>query len=370
MNQKERIKKAIEVIQSGKKRKAIIDLDDTDFNIKPLPKLWWNKLVFFCQKWIVPSHIKNWLLRTTGMNVGHDACIPHYIDFDPYFPELIYLGSGALIGGDSNLWTHKVEGKKLIIGKVELKDKTMISGFVTLWPGALVNKNSIVSLKSKLDHEIPEGEIWEGEPAKCVFKLSPEQIDKYFKKVDMDPKEYYREFRKKVNAFQKDPNHSYFKVQYGGKRAGAGNDWWRARNVFRIFYNGPIVELIRLLPHNWFKTLLCRMIGVKLGKNVYIGKGTVFDHIYCDTVTLEDNVRIDDHCYFDGHEYTIAQTIFGRVLVKKGAHLKHHTFVRTGCTISENTVIEPWSMCAKEIPPNEVWGGMPARFIKKKGNKK
>ena len=186
----------------------------------------------------------------------------------------------------------------------------------------------------------------------------------------MDSKEYYREFRKKVKAFQKDPNQNYIKIYYGGSRAGAGNDWWRARNVLRILYNGPIIELARLLPHSWLKILLLRMVGVKLGKNVRIGKGVVFDHIYPDVTTIEDNVRIDDHCYFDGHEYTISQTVFGRNLIKRGAHLKHHSFVRVGTTIGENTTIEPWSMCQKEIPPNEVWGGMPAKQIKKKAKKR
>lgn len=365
-NQKQQIKKAIQDIRSGKKNKVTITLKDNDFNIRPLPLLWFSKLVFFCQKWMVPMHLKNWILRRAGLNVGHDACIPHYIDFDPYFPQLIYIGPGALIGGDSELLAHKLDGKKLTLGKVELKEKTMISGFVTLRPGAVVNRNSIVSLVSELDHEIPEGEIWEGKPAKCIAKLTSEQIDKYFKKVDMDSKQYYKETKEKIKKFQKDSSINYLKIQYGGKRAGAGSDWWRARNVVRIFYNGPIIELARMLPHCWPKKVLLKMVGVKFGKNVYIGKGVVFDHIYCDTITLEDNVKVDDHCYFDGHEYTIAQTIFGRILIKKGVHLKHHVFVRTGCTIGENTTIEPWSMCQREIPANEVWGGMPARHIRKK----
>ncbi len=369
-DQKEQIKQAVQDIRSGKKKKVTITLKDKDFNIKPLPLLWWNKFIFFIQRWMVPMHFKNWLLRTTGMNVGHDACIPHYIDFDPYFPELISIGGGTLIGGDSSLWAHKLEGRKLKIGRVELADKVMIAGFVTLWPGAKVNRNSMINLVSELDREVPEGELWGGKPANQQLKLSQELIDKYFKKKDMDTKEYYKEFRKKVRAFRKDPSQNYLKIYYGGNRAGAGSDWWRARNILRIFYNGIIVEISRMLPHCFLKTLLLRMIGVRIGKNVRIGKGTIFDHIYGDMTTIEDNVRIGEHCYFDGHEYTISQTVFGRVLIKKGCHLKHHTFVRIGTTIGENTTIEPWSMCQKEIPPNEVWGGIPAKPLRKKGKKK
>ncbi|MCX6706821.1 MAG: hypothetical protein NT001_01625 [Candidatus Woesearchaeota archaeon] len=364
--QKEQIKKAIEDIQSGKKNKVTITLKDNEFNVRPLPLLWYSKTIFFLQQWMVPMHLKNWLLRTAGLNVGHDACIPHYMKFDPYFPQLTYIGAGALVGGDSKLLSHKLEGKKLTIGRVELKENSMIAGFVALMPGAVINRNSMVSFNTDLDHEIPEGEIWVGKPAKLMVKLDQDQINKYFKKLDMDPKQYYKEAREKIRKFQKDPSINYLKIQYGGKRAGAGNDWWRARNVARIFYNGPIIELARILPNCWPKKILLKMVGVKIGKNVYIGKGCVFDHIYCDTITLEDDVRAENDCYFDGHEYTIAQTVFGRVLIKKGVHIKHNTFIKTGTTIGENTTIEPWSMCGKEIPPNEVWGGFPAKHIRKK----
>ena len=51
--------------------------------------------------------------------------------------------------------------------------------------------------------------------------------------------------------------------------------------------------------------------------------------------------------------------------MKKGAHLKHHAFVRTGTTIGENSVIESYSMAQREIPANEVWGGVPAKFVRK-----
>lgn len=103
-----------------------------------------------------------------------------------------------------------------------------------------------------------------------------------------------------------------------------------------------------------------------MGKNCKIGKGVVFDHIYCDTITLEDNVIVDDDVYFDGHEYTITQTVFGKTLLKKGVHMKHHSYARIGTTIGEHSVIEPYGMAQREIPANEVWGGIPTKFIRKK----
>lgn len=327
-------------------------------------KLLYNKFILTIQKKLVPCHLKNFLLRTTGMKVGHDACVPHDITFDHYFPELITLGEGCLVGGESRLFTHRLEGKRLTVGKVTVEKRALVGGMVSLYPGAKVSTRSIVSMESETDEIIPSGEIWGGRPAKLLQKMDDATIEKYFRKPKGDKKKYYREFREKVRAFVKSKD-NFFKIQYDGKRQNAGNDWFRARNIFRIWYNGALIEMARYLPAFWFRDLLYRMAGVKIGKNVKIGKGVVFDHIYADSITVGNDVKIGDHVYIDGHEYTISQTIFGKVHIGKGAVLGDRTYVRTGSTIGENSIIEPRSFVQKEIPPNEIWGGSPAKFIKK-----
>ena len=82
-------------------------------------------------------------------------------------------------------------------------------------------------------------------------------------------------------------------------------------------------------------------------------------------VNFDDESLIDDYAYLDGHEYTITQTVFGKILIKAGAYIKHHAYVRIGTTIGENSVIEPFSQAQREIPANEVWGGTPAKFKRK-----
>lgn len=365
-SQKQRIKKALKGLQSSKKLAVEVKLDNKNIRIKSVPMIWFNKFILHIQKWMVPMHFKNWLLRRTGLRVGKDCCIPHYIIFDPYFPELIEIGSGTLIGGASEIMAHEIKGKKLVLGKVIFAKQAMCGGMVNMKPGSVISRNAILSMDSELRGTIPEGEIWYGRPAKCTHKMGEEEIKKYFAHTGEKPKEYYKKFRKAVREFKKDKTKTYFKMQYGGKRLGAGNDWWRARNVVRIFYNGIIIELARLLPHSWFKTLLFRMVGVKIGKNCRIGKGCIFDHINCDTITLEDNVVMEDNCYFDGHEYTIAQSVFGRIRIGKGTRIGHDTYGRTGTQIGENAIIKPHSFLQREIPSNEVWGGVPAKFIKKR----
>ena len=360
------IQQALKDLKSSDDIKIDIHLKERNDYKKNIFRLGYNRLILTLQKKIVPCHFKNFLLRTTGMKVGHDACVPHDITFDYHFPELIDLGAGCLVGGESRIITHEIDHHTLTIGKCVLKERTLLGGLSALRPGSLISKDSMLNMYSELQDTVPQGQLYGGVPARHMSTFSEADIEKFFKLSDGNHKGYYKEFKEKVNVFLKDPKQTYFKIYYNGKRLNAGNDWWRARNIFRIWYNGAIIEFTRLLGHSGFKTFLLRIAGVKIGKNCKIGKGVVFDHIFCDTIALEDDVTLDDHVYIDGHEYTMTQTVFGKVTIGKGAHLKHHVYVRTGTTVGENTIIEPYSMAQREIPADEVWGGVPAKHIRKR----
>ncbi|MBS3128236.1 hypothetical protein J4410_03765 [Candidatus Woesearchaeota archaeon] len=365
MNQKERIKAAVQELLSTDKMTIEVPIDNHHINILPLPKLWYNKSIFFIQKWMVPSHFKNALMRTTGAKIGKDCCLPHYHIWDAYFPELIQLGEGVLIGGLTTLKAHEIKENKLILGKIILEKRTMTGGDTILHPGTIIREGGMTGFRTDFQGEIKKGEIWMGNPPFLFSTLDQAGIDKYFKKKEMHHKEYYKDARKQINAFLKDKNQMFFKLYYGGKRAGPGNDWWRARPVWKIWYNGILVELSRLMPTSGLRKLCYRLMGATIGKNVYLGKNVIFDHIYGDLVTLEDDVVLEDDTYVDGHSYTMSQTVFGRVLVKKGARVKKGAMLYCGTLIGEGSIIEPYSLAQKEIPAGEVWGGMPAKFIRK-----
>src|SRR3989344_6666200 len=198
---KKYVKDAVKELQDADKTKIIITLKSKNDYKKNILRLLYNKFILSIQKKIVPAHIKNFILGTTGMKIGYDVCIPHDIFLDPYFPELIYLEKGSLIGGASEVHTHQIKRNKLTLGKVILKERTLAGGISVLMPGSVINKNSILSAYSNLDKEIPENELWWGMPAKLVKKFSEEDIEKYFRSSDGNYKEYYKSFKKKVKDF-------------------------------------------------------------------------------------------------------------------------------------------------------------------------
>jgi len=360
------IKNAVKkLLDDEKLMKLEITLNNPNkFHCKNCVGVLYNKFIFGIQKWMVPSKFKNVLLRTTGLNVGHDACIPHYISFDPYFPELIFLGKGVMLGGLSTMIAHTVKGNKLTVGKNIIAERVLQGGFSTMMPGSMISNYSILNMDSCLEGIVPEGELWGGRPAKLMMKFDQATIDKYYAPAKYDPN-YYKDFRKKMKAFWKNKELTYFKAYYSGRRLTAGNDWWRARNVISIFWSGVLVEMCIRLNHSWFKTLLLRLAGAKIGKNCRIAKGVVFDHLMTPTIHVGNNVKLDENVYLDGHEYTATQTVFGRIFIKDNVYIKKNTAVRIGCVIGENTIIEADSFAQREIPANEVWGGRPAKFIRK-----
>ncbi|HLD06316.1 MAG TPA: hypothetical protein VJC16_02155 [Candidatus Nanoarchaeia archaeon] len=354
--------KTRELQQSGR-RTAVIKIGDSrNLKVNPL-RLAFNRAVIALSWKIVPSHFKNWLLRRTGLHIGHDACLPNDIVFDPYFPELITIEDGALIGAPNTIMAHSYRAGKLTIGKVLVKKRVLVGAFSSLQPGAVVHEQSILNMGAELRGEVPAGQLWGGRPAAPWKKFDAGEIEKYFQPSSGRHAEYYQEAKEKIRQFRRDPSANFLKIPYNGRRLNAGDDWWRARSVLRIFYNGAIIETARLLPHCLLKTSLLRMAGVKIGKRVMIGKGVVFDHIYCDLTTIEDDVHIGNDCQFGGHEYTITQTIFGRVTLKQGAALENNVLVRAGSTIGEGALVEAGSAVSKEVPAHERWGGVPARFI-------
>jgi acetyltransferase-like isoleucine patch superfamily enzyme len=53
------------------------------------------------------------------------------------------------------------------------------------------------------------------------------------------------------------------------------------------------------------------------------------------------------------------------VRIEKGVFIGADCIILKGVTIGEYSVVAAGSVVAKIVPPGEIWGGNPAKFIKK-----
>jgi len=84
----------------------------------------------------------------------------------------------------------------------------------------------------------------------------------------------------------------------------------------------------------------------------------------CDGVTLEDNVFIGPHVAFTNDispRSKIHPEKYIKILVKKGASIGASTIIVPGITIGEYAMIGAGSLITKNIPPNTLWYGNPAK---------
>ena len=86
-----------------------------------------------------------------------------------------------------------------------------------------------------------------------------------------------------------------------------------------------------------------------------------------DGVRVEDNVFIGPNVSFCNDKYPKSKNknfTLQPVIIKKGASIG--AVILGGVTIGQNTLIAAESVVTKDIPPYEIWGGVPARRIGKR----
>ena len=117
---------------------------------------------------------------------------------------------------------------------------------------------------------------------------------------------------------------------------------------------------------------------VEIQKNANIGKNCkISSHTFiCEGVNIEDNVFVGHNVTFindkfprataeDGSLQTESDWKLVKTLVKKGASIGSSSTIMCGVTIGENSIIGAGAVVTKDVEPNVVVGGVPAKVIKK-----
>jgi UDP-2-acetamido-3-amino-2,3-dideoxy-glucuronate N-acetyltransferase len=116
---------------------------------------------------------------------------------------------------------------------------------------------------------------------------------------------------------------------------------------------------------------------VEIQKGAFIGKNCkISSHTFiCEGVHIEDNVFVGHGVMFtndlfpratnaDGTAQTDADWKVIETFVKTGASIGSNATILCGLTIGENALIGAGSVVTRDVPPNTVVAGVPAKIIK------
>lgn len=139
-------------------------------------------------------------------------------------------------------------------------------------------------------------------------------------------------------------------------------------------------------PSSRIRASLLRLFGAKIGRGVVLKPGVRVKYPW--RLTIGDHTWIGEDCWIDnlgqvniGANCCVSQGVylctgnhdwsdpaFGLLVttieIEDGAWVGAKAVVGPGCTIGANAVVIAGSVITKAVPPDEIHGGNPARFLK------
>jgi len=117
---------------------------------------------------------------------------------------------------------------------------------------------------------------------------------------------------------------------------------------------------------------------VEVQKNARIGNHCkISSHTFiCEGVTIEDSVLVGHSVVFINDKYPRSTNNNGElqteedwkvepILVKRGASIGSNCTILSNVTIGENAIVGAGSVVTKDVPPNTIVAGNPARPLRK-----
>jgi acetyltransferase-like isoleucine patch superfamily enzyme len=139
---------------------------------------------------------------------------------------------------------------------------------------------------------------------------------------------------------------------------------WNLQAFFCITNLSLFYENALLPPP--FRKVFYQLLGARIGKGIISIGGRLSDPYL---VTIEENVIIGEEALLIPHAVAMDATgdilILGKIEVKQGAVIGARTTIMPGVIIGERSMVKAMSLVTMntQIPPNEVWAGIPARKV-------
>ena len=140
--------------------------------------------------------------------------------------------------------------------------------------------------------------------------------------------------------------------------------WLTIRWAFLSLFHRLALPSLKWMVPSFVGTIYYRMMGCKISKGAQINSAYVND---CFMVEIGERTIIGGDATVNGHLFERDGIHLSKVRIGAKVVIGGGAQINPGCTIGDGSVVASRAVLPKftNIPAGEVWGGIPAKFIKK-----
>jgi acetyltransferase-like isoleucine patch superfamily enzyme len=145
------------------------------------------------------------------------------------------------------------------------------------------------------------------------------------------------------------------------------------RPLWRTFLQKQLHILARFCIHPGLRLALYRMMGISIGRHVFVGLDTYLDCQFPELIAIEDDVTIsfrvtvvvhDDARRMDGVRPGAGDGTVAPVVLRRGCYLGAGCTILPGVTVGERAIVGAAALVTRDVPAGKVVVGVPARVMK------
>ena len=137
-------------------------------------------------------------------------------------------------------------------------------------------------------------------------------------------------------------------------------------NPIKKFYRKSLNTIARLTVFPQIRIRTYRMMGMHIGKNVFIGPECYLDDTFPELIYIEDGVTISFRVTIAVHGECRkrGESKVSPVCIRKQAFIGTGAIILSGVEIGEKAIVGAGAVVTKDVPAGATVVGVPARELK------
>ena len=174
--------------------------------------------------------------------------------------------------------------------------------------------------------------------------------------------------------YRKLPFHQELKFRPRLRKSAGEHGYIGKLGSLRFLYRRTMDYMLQLyamvVPYTTLRVKLQKKRGVKIGKDVHIGPLCIIDDIYPNYCMIEEGASLAGynviltHYQPLEHFLKVSDGFVAPTVIGKNVILAIRSTILPGVTIGEGSIVGAGAVVTRDVPPNVVVGGVPARIIK------